>query len=416
MNADDGTRVADRRTPTTADLRRDNLGRLLRLVHEKGPLTRAALTGELGLARPTVGVLLDWLTARGLLREGQPRSNGAPGRPSPVIEVQPAAAIALALDLGVEAARVAVVGLNGRILSRQRWIYNQDDPIEKTLTSLSRRIRGAAERQRRAGAIYQAVGVACWGVVRNSDGFVHTAPNLGWREVPLGAALQSGLAPARTRQSPIHHVLVANDADVGAMLEFRRGAGIGASRLLYVHSDIGVGGGIVYDGTILGADGGYTGEIGHMRVNRTGVRCHCGSTGCWETEVDERALLRAAGGQPPADTAGIAAAVEQVLSAAREGEPSAAAAVEHVATALGDGLASLIHILGPDRIVLGGYLSDLLHTAPQAIRAPVQERAFSPEAQQIPITAAQHRDDATLLGAAELAFAPLFNDPQRALG
>jgi predicted NBD/HSP70 family sugar kinase len=394
---------------TTADLRRDNLGRVLRIVHQHGQMTRAAITDRLGLARGTVGVLLDTLVRGGLLVERAPEPASTRGRPSPVFDTVPTRATVLAVDLAVEGVRLAVVGLGGRVLSRQEWPHDPHASADKAVAALVERLALAARRRARAGAVFQAVGVACWGIVRGRDGFVYAAPNLGWRDVALGAMLSEGLAAGAHRQ--VQHVAVANDADLGAVAEYRRGAGAGAHRLLYVHSDFGVGGGIVHDGTVVGADGGYAGEIGHMTVNPRGIRCRCGAIGCWETEVDERALLRAAGVDDTLEPETAIQAVREVLDHALAGDPTAAEAVRRVSAALGAGLANLVHILGPDRIVLGGYLADLFEVSPVPTRRVLQERGFSPDARDVPIVPAACRADASFLGAAEYALEPLLSDP-----
>ena len=398
-------------TSTTADLRRINLGRVLREIHLRGPVNRATLTEHLGLARGTVGVVLESLNGAGLVTERLPDRVATRGRPSPVLDVVSGRAVVLAVDLAVDAIRLSVVGLGGRILARQEWPHQHHGP-EAAAKDLVGRLRSVARRHRRAGAAYQAVSVACWGIVRSPDGFINIAPNLGWNQVPLGQMLTAALAASRSGTRPlIQHVAIGNDADLGAMAEYLRGAGAGSKRLLYVHSDIGVGGGIVDAGHLLGADGGYTGEIGHMTVNPAGRRCRCGAVGCWETEVDERALLRAAGMSEPGDDSTVASVARRILDDARGGDQTASVAVAEVATALGSGLASLVHVLGPDRIVVGGYLADLVELCPDPVRMVLRERGFSPEARDMAVVPGECRDDAALLGAAEYALEPLLRDP-----
>ena len=132
------------------------------------------------------------------------------------------------------------------------------------------------------------IGVAMVGVVRLSDGLVRLAPNLGWQEVPLGELLAQRLKLGLP-------VMVANEADLGALAEHRRGAAVGIDDVLYLSGEVGVGGGLIVDGQPLIGAAGYAGEVGHMPVNPDGATCRCGSVGCWETEVGERALLRRAG-------------------------------------------------------------------------------------------------------------------------
>ena len=134
---------------------------------------------------------------------------------------------------------------------------------------------------------FAGVGAAIVGVTRTADGFVHRAPNLGWRDVPLGDMLAQRLA--------VGPVSVANEADLGALCEHRRGSRAGASNLLFVSGEVGIGVGIILGGEPRRGAAGYAGEAGHTLVNPSGIRCACGATGCWETEAGEGALLRHAG-------------------------------------------------------------------------------------------------------------------------
>jgi len=122
--------------------------------------------------------------------------------------------------------------------------------------------------------------------VRRADGHVHEAPNLRWTDVALGERLGAVL------QIPI---LVGNDAEFGAVAEHLRGAARGASDVVYISADVGVGGGVIAEGSALRGGSGYVGEIGHMVIRPDGRPCYCGSSGCWETEVGEAALCRALG-------------------------------------------------------------------------------------------------------------------------
>lgn len=394
---------------TTADLRRQNLGRALRAVHLSGPISRAALTQELGLNRGTVGIVIDTLAEGGLFSERDPETTGR-GRPSPIIDVVSRAAIALTIELAVDSVRLSVVGLGGRLISSKMWSRSGAD-TDAEITQILAEVSNATERSRRTGARYVALSVAVWGIVRAPDGFITIAPSLGWRDVPLGDRLHDGLTSGAVKaRSAVQHVTVTNDADLGALAEYRRGAGFGSRRMLYLHSDIGVGGGILRDGVLLSDAGGYCGEVGHMTMDPRGHRCDCGSTGCWQTQIDQRALLRAAG-RDDVNDAHVGEEARRVLREAREGEPRAWAAVHEVSAALGAGLANLVQILGPDRIVLSPYLAELFGTAPHPARRILRERGFSDEARNVEIVPAALGTTASVIGAAELAFEPLLADP-----
>ena len=72
-------------------------------------------------------------------------------------------------------------------------------------------------------------------------------------------------------------VMVGNDANLAALAEHTRGVGVGCRDLVYLHGDVGIGGGVIVNGQLLGGHGGYGGEVGHMVVNPKGAPCGCGS-------------------------------------------------------------------------------------------------------------------------------------------
>jgi predicted NBD/HSP70 family sugar kinase len=244
------------------------------------------------------------------------------------------------------------------------------------------------------------IGVAMVGVVRRDDGLVASAPNLGWTEVPLGERLASAL---RTRAP----VVVANEADLGALAEHRRGAAVGARHVLYVSGEVGVGGGVIVDGRPLTGVAGYGGEIGHFPVNPSGIACHCGAVGCWETEVGERALLRVAG--RPID--GGSSAVDAVLADAAAGAPTALAALDSVGRWLGTGLAGFVNVFNPELVVLGGLFGRIQPFVAETLDRELARRAMAAPRRLVRIAPASLGVDAPLLGAAELALEPLLADP-----
>jgi predicted NBD/HSP70 family sugar kinase len=247
--------------------------------------------------------------------------------------------------------------------------------------------------------------VAVAGVVRRGDGLVRTAPNLGWTDVNLVERMTAAL------ETDVP-VTVANEADLGALAESRRGAAVGADDVLYISAEVGVGGGIIVDGRPLTGVAGYGGEIGHIPVNPSGLPCRCGSLGCWETEIGEGALLRLAG-QP---VGGGRSAVDAVLRAAEVGDPTALAAIEHVGHWLGVGLAGLVNIFDPRLVVLGGRFARLAPYVGATVEAELDRRALAAPRKLVRVVPAALGEDAPLLGAAELAIEALIADPAAWLG
>jgi predicted NBD/HSP70 family sugar kinase len=380
-------------------VRRTNLASIVRELHFSGPLSRSELVARTGLTRSAIGALVGELAAAGLVHEERAASAGTPGRPSSTVRTDPSAAVVLALDIAVDSLGGAIVGLGGDVLEARRVDRRRGrSSVEETIADLAELARAIGYRASLDTVI--GIGVAIVGIVRRRDGFVAMAPNLGWRDVPLGALLAAELGT----DLPIS---VANDADLSALGELRRGAATGIDDLLLIWGEVGVGGGIIASGEALTGAAGFGGEIGHFPVNPSGVTCRCGSVGCWETEIGEEALLRRAG-HPPS---GGRSEVDAVLREAASGEPAAMRALDELGRWLGIGLAGMVNVFDPSLIVLGGLFGRIHAHVATTVRAQLERFALPPSREMVRIVPAALGADAPLRGAAELAFQPMLTDP-----
>ncbi|HEU4321277.1 MAG TPA: ROK family protein [Acidimicrobiia bacterium] len=392
--------VVRRKGIAAEELRRHNLSAVLDRLHVAGPMSRSRLAAQTGLNRSTIRDLLNELGELGLVVEDRGPSGAGPGRPSSVARVIPSGAAVLAIDLEVDSMAVAAVGIGGEIFDEIRISQLEGGPIspEDAVAAVVRLVppilASLPPGHRLVGA---GAGVA--GVVRRSDGFVHLAPNLGWRDVPLGAMLAEGLQ--------IDRVMLANEADLGALAEFRRGAGRGSRNMIFVTGEVGVGIGIIYEGRPMLGASGYAGEAGHTIINPSGSRCRCGSIGCWETEVGEEAVIRRAGLE---GRRGVEA-MDEIVGRADGGDGDIIKSLEEVGGWIGLGVGSLINTFNPDLVVLGGFYERIYPWIEgPAIRAAHGVALEAPWA-ATEIRSGQLGPDAILTGAAELVIGEVVADP-----
>ncbi|MBB6349267.1 ROK family transcriptional regulator [Nonomuraea muscovyensis] len=395
--------------PSQEDIRRHNLGALLRHVHLGGPISRAELTTRMGLNRSTIMALTSDLTAAGLVREELPRETGRAGRPSLVVRPESSRVYVFAFDVGPDRLAAARVGLGGAILDR-REAARQRGPFQ--LEELAGALAGFARQMRRKtrdDTVCVGAAAAVSGGVRKSDGVIRFGPNLRADEVPFGEELGRRLGLGLP-------VTVGNDANLAALAEHSRGVGLGVRDLIYLHGDVGIGGGIIAGGHLLGGHDGYGGEVGHMVVNPGGRACGCGSSGCLEAEVGERALLEAAGrlGRHGAAQHGRDA-VRAVVDAADRGDIVAQEALGRVGDWLGLGVANLVNIFNPEMVIFGGMLREVYLGSAAQVRSRLALHAMAPQREKLRLRTSALADDATLVGAAELAFAHVLADPLEAL-
>lgn len=379
------------------ELRRANLRAILQTVHTRGPTTRAVLTQQLGLNRSTIGGLTAELQSLGLVFEESAALPGRSGRPSHLVVPRPDNVV-VAVDVGVDQIAVALVGLGGEVLNRRaRGHQRGEHDVDHVVESVAQMVEDALTRN--AGVRCLGLGVAVPGAVRVCDGLVRFAPNLGWVEEPFTDLL------AKRLDRPVS---AGNDANLGVLAEHVRGVAVGHADVAYLSGSVGIGGGFIVGGRPLTGSRGYAGEIGHLQIDSAGPRCRCGNTGCWEMKIGENQILRLAGRLP----GGGPQAVAEVIEAAQHGDARSLAAVEEVADWSGVGMRAVINLFNPEMIVLGGCLAQIWDAAQDKVDEALGRTTLISPRSDVTICSGMFGMDSPLIGAAELAFAPLLQDPQ----
>lgn len=381
-------------------IRRHNLSLVLGHIHRDGAITRAELTQRLKVSRSTMGALVADLIGLGLVAEVVPSGGSSVGRPSHVVGPHERGPFVVAVDVDVTHVVTAAIGIGGDVLVRHVVATGADAsaPGETARIVVESVAHVAHEIGRGCGP--QAVGVSVPGTVDRYTGNVTVAPNLDWHDEAFGALL-ADLLPAGTR------VVVGNDADLAVLAEHLRGAARGFDDVVYLLGRVGVGAGIIVNGSPLRGYDGHAGEIGHNVIDPSGPPCHCGKHGCTETYVGEGALLALAGRPlPPTDEV-----VAEVFAEARAGDATALAAVRGVAEPLGRAIGILVNTLNPQGVVLGGSLSQVLDLARDEIQASLEHHALDGPVGSVELIQPAFGADSPLLGAAEIAFAALLADP-----
>jgi predicted NBD/HSP70 family sugar kinase len=382
------------------ELRRHNLAAVVESLHLHGPISRSELTATTGLNRSTIADLIGELTSLGLVEEGPAVTPSGPGRPSPMVSTRPQGAVVLSIELSVDSVAVATVGLGGHVYEQVRLPRPRGESAAETVEVVAR-LSGGLLADLPADSTLTGVGVGVAGVTRRSDGFVQLAPNLGWRNVPLGEMLAAALG----LNDPVH---VANEADLGALAEYRRGVGAGVHHLIYISGEAGIGAGIIHDGKPMLGASGYAGEAGHTLINPDGLACRCGATGCWETEAGEAALARRAGIQ-----AGITGLelMNTIVARADAGDWKTLEAIGEIGRWLGLGIGNLINVFNPQLVVLGGFYHPLFPFLEKAVIEGARLGALDAPGDMADIVASGLGSDAPLFGAAELAISDVIADP-----
>ena len=258
------------------------------------------------------------------------------------------------IDVGGTKCFGVLVNDAGEVVREVRYSTPPVDELIDLLESMFHELDGAA-----------SLGVGVPGLI-TAEGVVTASPNMpGARHVQVGPELR------RRLQASVH---VENDATMAAYAEWQVGAARGARDAVMVTLGTGIGGGIVMGGALHRGANGFTGEIGHMVVQRDGVQCVCGRRGCWERYASGSALRMLSGGMSG----------EEVFASYSTGDPHAMSVVGEFVEWIAVGLANLTNICDPEVIVIGGGVVESFDAVMPLVRERFSEALYSSDVRAHP--------------------------------
>jgi predicted NBD/HSP70 family sugar kinase len=381
-------------------LRQINSALLLRAIRERGPISRAELARATGLSKPTVNEVSDALLRADYVTEYMPGDNEHPRRPGPrarLLRFRADLGHVAGIDIGADKLLVLIADLQGEILaSVRRPVAGSAEAVLRDLRAAIRVALKQAGAERRT---LQAAAVGTPGVVDPGTGRITLAPQLeGWEGLALGARLQ------RVFPCP---VLVENEVQLSVLGERWRGAGQGLDRVAYVQLGVGIGAGALIDGVLYRGATGAAGEIGYLPLD-DGERPEGGAgpfeyaagggafarLGAAAAARPSGSVLRAlAGGDPSAVDARV------VFAAVRQGDASARAVVRKLTRRLARGIASLVLVLDPEAVIIGGGLA----RAGELLREPLERELYDIVPLRPRLLLSTLADEGSAYGAVQLA-------------
>jgi len=378
---------------TPQQLGRGQHGRqaVIRLLRERGTLSRAEIARAVGLSPSTVSSLVGSLVAEGMALEvgGQlPPAGGRAGRPGTAVMLNPASGEAIGVDFGYRHVHVIIADVTHAVqVAKSAPLPAEYDP-SLGLDAAADLVRAAIAEAGTDPARILGVGVSLPGPYNQ-----HTAmPNSGliptWSGIPVAAELGQRL------RLP---VIVDNDANLGALAERQWGAGAGFDELVYVKLHSTVGAAFISNGRLTRGAVGGAGEIGHLVMDANGPLCRCGNRGCLESYVGLPTMMRAL-----EHGYGDRITLRDVITKAWQGDRGCIRALSDAGEMAGRAVGMLCNILNPAAVVVGGALA----AAGELLLRPLRESAAStslpPADSHVQIRAAALGAQACALGAVAL--------------
>ena len=380
--------------PGPAFLRDINEARVLRLLKEKGVLSRAELARYLGSTRSTTTLVSNELIKKGLIiPTGEAFVTQQTGRPGAALKLRPEGAFFLGVELGAKELHLVLINLIGTIVYTETVPHRSTKPnvicqdlLDLVLRVWSRRLKNS-DRLRGVGVAVSAL--------LNSQGVIRKAPTLGWHDFDLKEELLAKFSlPA----------FAENDANAAALAELSFGGRVGYSDLCVIHLDLGAGAGIISDRKLLRGYSGLAGEIGHFCFDPARGRPD-EEFGPLESHLGRNHLLASyhrAGGKAK-DLTGLVEDLKKNGSIGRK-------AVESWGRWLALTISNVADFVNPKLVVLAGPLSELYPFVEKEVRQRLEERKF-PTVEGLEIAVSTFGRDCAALGGAALVFNGLFSVP-----
>lgn len=335
--------LSDVELASSGTARRINRDIILELIRTRQPISRAELARQSGLQRSTVSQIIEQLLAEKWVCEGHTAVSQRGRRPT-LIRLNESL-VALAVDIHPRQAIVAMVDLNGRLVSRSMATLSRDAGTSTDLI-----LEAMSRMKSSLGAMsIEGIGVSVPGRLDPQTDQLLFAPNLHWRDFDLRGAIEKRM------KLPVH---VANAAIACLLAQLTFHHHEGNRDAVLIATSEGVGAAIFANGSVITGHDGMAGEFGHISIDPKGPECACGRRGCWEVFASCRAALRYFRELQPRHRA---ISFAELLNLAEEGNAHAGTALERQAREIGEGLRLIVAALSPAVIYVAGEITSAWH-------------------------------------------------------
>ncbi|OEE19296.1 sugar metabolism global transcriptional regulator Mlc [Aliivibrio fischeri] len=375
-------------------LKQVNAGRVYKLIDQLGPISRIDLSKESNLAPASITKITRELLDAHLIKETQVQEANSRGRPAIGLEVDNEGWQFLSLRLGRGYLTIALHSLGGEQLIEERQLIKEIEQDE-LLAKLLNEINVFFQKHSKILGRITSIAVSLPGLVISSQGLIIQMPHYNVKNLPLGPKIyeSTGLP-----------VFIGNDTRSWALAEklFGNSKNIDNSILVSIHH--GVGAGIIMNGEVLQGRTGNIGEMGHIKINKLGARCHCGNTGCLETVASAKAIrdqvknLINNGHQTVLKDQTIT--IENICLAANQGDVLAKQVITELGHNLGEAIAIMVNLFNPEMILIGGEINlskDILYPI---IMDSIQSQVLPLYAKDTQLVESRFYTQATMPGAA----------------
>lgn len=309
----------------------------------------------------------------------------------------------IGVDVGGTNVKIALVDFDGKIIYSNTVPTRAEMGYEAGVNNIKQAIKELMQETSATAKTIEAIGFGLPGQIDYKEGLVKNLPNIpGWVNIPLAKIMEEEFSiPTR----------LDNDVRCAALGELNFGAGKGCENLICITVGTGIGSGIVLNGKLVRGASNAAGEIGHIKMQMTGgPLCGCGDYGCFEAYASGPAIVTMA---KEYISGGKSAKYKEmapdgiitpylVAQAALQGDAVSIQIFKQMGKIIGTGLASVVNLLNPQKIIIGGGVADAGDILLEPIRQTILDRAMPIQGQSVEVVPAQLANSAGVIGASLL--------------
>lgn len=354
-----------------APVKQTSTGLVYQLAAKAGPISRIELAEQSHLAPASITKISRQLIACGLLREVSCQASTGGRRPINLQTTTTNHQI-VAVRIGRTSLHVGLCDLAGKVMAERGGPLNASN-AEQLVSRISDEVSTLLAQYKSPKMEFMAIAMTSPGLVNTQEGIINYLPHIELSE-PLALTEQI----SRIFGVPSY---LGNNIRALALAEHYFGRARDCEDVVVVRLHNGIGAGIIIDGAVLLGHAQNRGEIGHIQVNPLGERCHCGNFGCLETIASNQAIIRRVEQLFESGYSTLLTpdelTVSKVCQAANAGDQLALRVLTDVAENLGKALATTINLLNPQKIVIGGRITEAWQVIKPVLETTLQRQTVA---------------------------------------
>ncbi len=300
---------------------------------------------------------------------------------------------AIGIDLGGTFVKYALISESGQILFEGKLPIGGKATREDTLNAIQQSIQNVVDEAAEKKLEIKGIGIGSPGIIYNGV-VLGGADNLDrWENIDLGSIFSDKFGMS---------VFVDNDANVMGLGEVAFGAAKDCTDVIFITVGTGIGGAIVMNGQLYGGYKNRGAELGHITIKHDGIDCNCGGRGCLEAYASTTALIQQYAERTGKDVTTVDG--YYIVEKFNENEPEAVACMQNHTAYLGHGIAGFINTFAPQKVVIGGGISEAGQFYIDMIKKSAFRYAMPDCSVNTDIVSALLGNNAGCMGAASLVF------------